>query len=183
MRANETDRYNAQFFQTVSFINNGNQSIYEVEILFDDGNWTANFTDMNTGRFVSDSMKTSVSSKDVGRTQLLGKNPTTEVQASYRQDYDEEWYVPNAEWKIQIMQPEYGMYLSSYVNLTSQTWTTTFFYEDEELGRGVWSGEGNNQTNGTSDDFDNSTDPFGEFDYDSLPNNLTSSDDEFFHGF
>jgi len=136
-------------------MNNGNLSIYEVEILFDDGNWTANFTDMNTGRFVSDSMKTSVSSKDVGRTQLLGKNPVTEVQASYRQDYDKEWYVPNAEWKIQIMQPEYGMYLSSYVNLTSQTWTTTFFYEDKELGRGVWSGEGNNQTNGTSDEESN----------------------------
>ena len=146
MRANETDRYEAQFFQSMSFMNNGEQSNIEVEILFDDGNWTANFTDMNTGRFVSDSMKTSASSRDtsVGRTQLLGEKPKTEVQASNRQATDEDWYVPNAEWKIQIMQPEFGMYLSSYVNLTSQTWTTTFFYEGEELGRGIWVGEGNN---------------------------------------
>ena len=63
--------------------------------------------------------------------------------------------MPNAEWKIQIMQPEYGMYLSSYVNMTSQTWTTTFFYKDEELGRGVWGGDGNNQTNSTSDEDSN----------------------------
>ena len=148
MQVNETDG-GAEFVQQMSLLRNGSQINVEVSISYEDGIFSTNFTDLDTGRVRSDSMSTDVSSSDVGKWQTLTKDPTdVDVQASHRQVSDDEWNVSRVDWKVQIYIPENQIYLSSYVNMTTYNWTTTFFYEGEELGRGTWI-FGKNQTNTT----------------------------------
>ena len=105
----------------------------------------ANFTDMLSETSVEATAYLSWSHNDQGGWDILIEEsdlgPEVQVQVSARQRYDPEWYVPQSDWKIQVWVDSQDIYLSSYVNMTSGTWVTTFFSDENELGRGIWSFE------------------------------------------
>ncbi len=116
-------------------------------------------------------MKTSSSSADVGEWQNLDGSAIT-VQASVRQDSDPEWYVPGSEWKTQVLVKQNEIYLSTYVDMDKKEWRTTFFYDGEQWGEGVW----------FFADAIAETVP-DSFDTASLPNNKNGEGNEFEHAF
>jgi len=56
-----------------------------------------------------------------------------------RQDEDPEWYVLDANWRVQIWIEKNDIYLSSYGNIFTGSWITTYFRNGEEFGRGIFS--------------------------------------------
>jgi hypothetical protein len=108
-----------------------------VDVFFDGETYETTFTDMlNEENQVKDSMSTSVSSSEVGK--WLSLTDEIQVQASYRQDSDPEWFVPGSDFKFQIWARTNDIYCSSYVNKESEVWTSTFFYDGEQFGTGIW---------------------------------------------
>jgi len=103
---------------------------------------SANFTDMLSETFVNATAYLSWSMNDQGEWATLieesDESSKVQVQVSARQFYDPEWYVPESDWKIQIYVDSQEIYLSSYVNMTTGLWVTTFFSDGDELGRGIW---------------------------------------------
>jgi len=63
------------------------------------------------------------------------------VQASVRQEWNNEWSVANAEWSTAVRLETNDIWLSSYVNMTTASWVTTYMRDGAEIGRGVWSFE------------------------------------------
>ena len=106
---------------------------------YDGYRYTATFFDIVTdsNAVKTTSMSTQVSSADVGDWYTMYEG--VQVQASHRQSSDAEWYVTPSDWKLQLWITQNDIYFSSYIDNDTFTWTTTFFYNGKELGRGVWS--------------------------------------------
>ena len=131
-----------EFTQVVSIVNNGQPIAMTIEMGIDGDTLSANFTDMLSETFVNATAYLSWSMNDQGEWATLieesDESSKVQVQVSARQFYDPEWYVPESDWKIQIYVDSQEIYLSSYVNMTTGLWVTTFFSDGDELGRGIW---------------------------------------------
>jgi len=131
-----------EFTQFVSIVCNGQPTAVAIAMGIDGDTLSANFTDMFSETSVNATAYLSWSMNDQGEWATLieesDSGPEVQVQVSARQFYDPDWYVPESDWKIQIYVDSQEIYLSSYVNMTTGLWVTTFFSDGDELGRGIW---------------------------------------------
>ena len=86
--------------------------------------------------------------------------------------------MPDANWKIQIWIQKNDMYLSSYANIFTGSWITTYFRKGEEIGRGTFSFPGLFENELEFSKEEEGEIILGEFDSESLPS-IQYSDEKF----
>lgn len=129
------------FTQELRVVNDGVETKVDITYFYDGETYEVTFQDHNdkSAPAIEVSMATTVSKDDVGQwNNLVAGNDAVQVQSSHRQSNEAEWYIENSDWKTQVWIKKNDIYFSSYISNDRKDWTTTFFYEGEELGRGTW---------------------------------------------
>jgi len=129
------------FTQELRVVNDGVETKVDITYFYDGETYEVTFQDHNdkSAPAIAVSMATTVSKDDVGQwDNLVAGNAAVQVQSSHRQSNEAEWYIKNSDWKTQVWIKKNDIYFSSYISNDRKDWTTTFFYEGEELGRGTW---------------------------------------------
>jgi len=141
MRSTIVAQTQTTFTQAISVVNKNVRTRVNIDYLYDGTTFATSFTtpDDSSIKARDISMPTTTSTKGDGEWFDFIKGDTSvQVQASHLQDADTRWIVKDADWKTQVYLDTDKIYVSNYIDNDAQTWTITFYYKGDEIGRGVW---------------------------------------------